>query len=299
MNVFLTGASGLVGTALSPRLREAGHQVTALVRRKPRDVGERQWDPTAGQLPVTLLDGCDALIHLAGDNIGAGRWTAAKKQRVRESRVQGTELLAKLIHELDHPPQTLIVASAVGYYGDRGDEVLTESSAPGTGFLPDVCQAWESAADAARSQGVRIVHLRLGMILSPQGGALAKMLLPFRMGVGGIVGSGKQYWSWITLDDAVRLFVFALQTDELSGPVNAVSPNSVTNYDFTKTLGQVLKRPTLIPLPTFAARLGLGEMADGLLLASARVTPDAALRHGFEFRHAELESGLRAVLDRS
>jgi uncharacterized protein (TIGR01777 family) len=234
-------------------------------------------------------------VHLAGENI-AERWTPAKKVQIRDSRVKGTELLSKTLAGLSSPPAVLVSASAVGYYGDRGEEPLTDDSAPGRGFLAEVCQAWEAATEPARERGIRVVRLRLGVVLSAAGGALAKMLPPFRLGLGGRLGSGRQYVSWIALGDVVGSIQHAIVTGGLQGATNAVAPRAVTNQEFTKTLGKVLARPTAIPLPAFAARLMFGEMADELLLASARVQPAKLLASGYQFRHPELEAALRHLL---
>ena len=235
-------------------------------------------------------------MHLAGENIAVRRWTPAQKARIRDSRVQGTRLLAQSLARLQQPPTVMVCASAIGFYGDRGEELLTEGSAPGSGFLTDTCRAWEAAAQPASEKDIRVVNLRLGVVLSPGGGALAKMLLPFRLGVGGKIGSGRQYMSWIEIDDVVGVIHYALTTDELRGPVNAVAPNPVTNREFTKTLGRVLSRPTIFPMPAFAARLAFGEMADELLLASTRVKPARLQNSGYYFRHPRLEDALRHLL---
>lgn len=299
MTILVTGSSGLIGSALIPALTREGHRVIRLVRAEPKP-GEAaiRWDPEAGAMETTGLPRLDAVVHLAGENI-AGRWTAGKKTRIRNSRVEGTRLLSESLARLPEPPNVLVCASATGYYGDRGEELLREESAPGSGFLAEVCREWEAAADVAVQRGIRVVHLRFGLVLSPKGGALAKMLLPFRMGMGGIVGSGRQYWSWIALDDAVSAIHHALTTDTLRGPVNVVSPHPVTNREFTRTLGRVLGRPTPFPVPAFAARLAFGEMADALLLASARVEPAKLLATGYRFRHPELEGALRHLLGKT
>jgi uncharacterized protein (TIGR01777 family) len=294
MKILISGASGLVGSQLVPFLTTGGHQVTKLVRKSPGS-GEAQWDGKS-QIDAAAVAAADAVIHLAGDNIAEGRWTAAKKQKIRDSRVEGTRLIAETIAKSSPRPKVLVCASAIGYYGNRGDEILTEQSAPGDGFLPDVCKAWEEAAQAARDAGVRVVNLRIGVVLTPKGGALAKMLFPFKTGGGGKVGSGKQYWSWIALDDVIGVIHHALMNDALTGPVNTVAPQPVTNYDFTKTLGRVLHRPTILPLPGFAARLLLGQMADDLLLASQRVVPQRLKESGYQFRYPELEVALRSAL---
>lgn len=298
MKVLVSGASGLVGGALLPFLTTGGHTCGRLVRRATGSADEVAWDIAAQRLDPRHLAGYDAVVHLAGENIAAGRWTAASKERIRASRIDGTRLLAESLAAAPHKPKVLVCASAIGFYGDRGDEPLDETSPPGTGFLPDVCRDWEAAAEPARRAGIRVVHLRFGVILTPAGGALAKMLLPFRLGGGGIVGSGRQYWSWVALDDVLGAVRHALEHDGLAGPVNVVAPRAVTNHEFTKTLGRVLHRPTIVPMPAFAARLALGEMADALLLASARIAPRRLQETGYAFRFPELEPALRHLLGR-
>jgi uncharacterized protein len=315
MKILVSGSGGLVGSQLCPFLTTGGHDVVPLTRSKtgtgPFFAGDHAagstsngekwtsplfWDPVAGTIDREKLEGFDAVVHLAGENIGDRRWTAAQKAKIRNSRVDGTRLLSEALASLDKSPKTLVCASAIGYYGDRGDERLDETSPPSEGFLPNVCRDWEAACDPARNAGIRVVNARFGVILSPQGGALAKMLFPFRMCVGGVIGGGKQFWSWVALDDVVTAILHALATDELQGPVNVVSPHPVTNREFTKTLGRVLRRPTIFPMPAFAARLALGEMADDLLLASARVLPKRLQETGYEFRFTGLESALRHLL---
>ena len=300
MRILVSGSHGLVGSSLLPALSGKGHQVARLVRGLSGAVGsEIAWDPEGGRLDAAQLAGFDAVVHLAGEGIASRRWTAEQKARIRDSRTKGTRLLAEAIAGLPTPPRTLVSASAIGYYGDRGEQTLVEESAPGLGYLPEVCQAWEAATEPAARKGIRVVCLRFGIILSPAGGALAKMLPPFRMGAGGILGSGRQYMSWISLDDAVGAVLQALETSPLRGPVNAVSPQPVTNAVFTKTLGRVLMRPTIFPMPAFAARLVFGEMADALLLSSTRVEPKRLLASNYPFRHGELEPALRHLLRRS
>jgi uncharacterized protein (TIGR01777 family) len=300
MKILVTGSSGLIGSALVPVLTAEGHSVTRLVRSKPRP-GEAgiYWDPSTETIDTSSLEGFDGVVHLAGENIAAGRWTAEQKARIRDSRVKGTRLLAESLARLARRPAVLLCASAMGYYGSRGEEVLKESSPAGSGFLAEVCREWEAAAEPAARRGIRVVSLRMGVVLSSKGGALATMLLPFRLGVGGRVGDGKQYMSWIAIDDVVGAFSFALRSETLRGPVNVVAPNPVTNAEFTKTLGRVLGRPTVFPMPAFAARLAFGEMADGLLLASARIEPAKLLVTGYAFRFAELEGALRHLLGRA
>ncbi len=297
MRVIVSGASGLVGSALLPALLADGVEVGRLVRpgTKPNS-GDVSWDPSAARIDAERLSRFDAVIHLAGENIAAGRWSAARKEAIRRSRVDGTILLSRALARLQQRPKVLIAASAIGYYGDRGDEILRESSARGRGFLPAVCVGWESATEPAESVGMRVVNLRFGVILSRHGGALKRMLLPFRLCAGGPIGSGAQYMSWIGIDDAVGVIRFALENQTLHGPVNAVAPNPVTNLDFTRALGKALRRPTVMPMPAFAARLAFGEMADALLLASARVVPDALLSVGYSFRHPQIDDALSHVL---
>jgi uncharacterized protein (TIGR01777 family) len=297
MHIAVTGASGLVGSALVPFLTTGGHRVVRVVRSAPKpDDDAIQWDPQAGQLDPASLEGLDAVVHLAGENIAAGRWTAAQKARIRDSRVKSTGLLCETLAKLSQPPKVLVCASAIGVYGNRGDETLQEDSPAGRGFLAEVCQAWEATTQPASQAGIRTALLRIGVVLSPAGGALAKMLLPFRMGVGGVIGSGNQYWSWIGVDDVVGAIHHALMTAGLEGAVNVVAPRPATNTEFTKTFGRVLGHPTFFPLPGFAARLALGEMADDLLLASTRVEPRKLVATGYSFRHPELEGVLRHLL---
>lgn len=297
LRVAVTGATGLVGSALVPALLAAGHRVDRVSRRRPA-VGttDIQWEPARGQLDPRALEGVDAVVHLAGETIAALRWTPAVKERIRRSRVDGTRLLAETLGRLTRRPRVLVAVSGVGYYGNRGDTPLTEESLPGSGFLAEVCREWEAAADPARVAGIRVVHPRLGVVLAGQGGALPRMALPFRLGAGGVIGDGRQYWSWIELNDLVRVIELCLALETLAGPVNAVAPTPVTNREFTRVLGRALGRPTLVPLPALAVRLLLGEMGQALLLDSARVLPRRLERAGFRFRHPDLEDALRVAL---
>ena len=297
MKVLVSGPTGLIGSALIDFLAIRRFEIVRLSRSVP-ETGEPtvQWDPAEGMLHAAALTGLDAVVHLAGESIAAGRWSAARKERIRASRVDGTRLLCETLAGMADRPRTLVCASAVGIYGDRGDEVCDEDSAAGTGFLADVVRDWEAATAAAIEAGIRVVHLRTGVVLSPSGGALAKMLLPFEFGLGGRVGSGRQYMSWITLDDLVGVIDHALSNETLRGPVNAVSPEAVTNRVFTKALGRALRRPTLLPLPAFLVRLLFGEMGRALLLASTRVAPTRLTQAGYEVVLPDLEGALRDLL---
>lgn len=298
MNILVTGSTGLVGSAVVSFLTTGGHRVLRLVRGSVRGPEEVGWDPHTGTIDSAKLEGLDGVVHLAGENIATGRWNGAKKARIRDSRVNGTRLLSETLAKLERKPRVLVSASAIGFYGDRGDEVLTENSAPGSSFLSEVCRQWEAATQPAKDAGIRVVHLRIGVVLTPRGGALAKMLTPFKLCAGGIVGNGKQFWSWIALDDVVGAVHHALTQEELSGPVNAVAPDALTNRDFTKILGKVLRRPTIAPLPAFVVKLLLGEMGQELLLASTRVVPLRLQQTGYQFRCPTLEVALRHMLGR-
>jgi uncharacterized protein (TIGR01777 family) len=299
LKILVSGSTGLVGSSLIPFLTSGGHQVVRLVRRAPRS-GELHWDPVAGRLDPAQLEGTDAVVHLAGENLGA-RWSTARKQAIRDSRVRGTRLLAETLAKLARPPRVLVSASAVGIYGNRGVEVLTESSATAAArpdFLVEVGQEWEAAAEPAQAAGTRVVLLRFGLVLSPAGGVLGRMLPAFRMGVGGRLGSGRQWMSWIAIDDAIGVIHHALMTEGLAGPVNATAPYPVTNREFTVTLARVLGRPAMLPVPATALRLVFGEMADVAVLAGARVVPARLIQSGYRFRHEQLEEALRFGLGR-
>jgi uncharacterized protein (TIGR01777 family) len=294
--IAVTGASGLVGRELVETLRRHGYQPLRLVRREPSSADEVRWDPSGGSIDLGGLAGITGAVHLAGDNVASGRWNEAKKASIRDSRVQGTALLAGALAKLSPTPKVMVSASAIGYYGARGAEPVDETGALGEGFLASVCAEWEAATDAASRAGIRVVHARIGVVLAADGGALAKMKLPFLMGLGGRIGDGRQYMSWIALADVVSALVFALEREDLEGPVNLVAPTPVTNADFTATLGRVLKRPTVLPVPKFALRLGAGaEMANEMLIGGSRVIPAALRAHGFDWEYPTLEPALRSL----
>ena len=295
MNIVISGASGLIGTALSAHLTAKGHRVTRLVRREAR-AGEISWDPARGILDPSALDGTDAVIHLSGAGIGDKRWSASYKREILDSRTQTTALLATTIASMARKPSVFLSGSAIGIYGPRADEQLTETSSHGDGFLVEVCEKWEAAAKPAVDAGVRTVFLRTGIVLTPRGGALKKLLLAFRIGAGGRFGSGKQWQSWITLDDEIGAIEHLL-TANVSGPVNLTAPSPVTNAEFTTVLAKVLRRPAILPIPSFGPKLLLGgELADALLFTGQRVMPTALLASGYEFAHPTLDIGLRALL---
>jgi len=292
MKIAIAGASGLIGSALIPILQSDGNQITRLVRSSPK-AGEIEWHPNQDEVSTQSLQGFDVIINLAGENIAGGRWTDEQKRKIRDSRVNGTHLLSEAIAKMNSKPKAFICASATGIYGDRDDEVLDEQSESGGGFLAGVCREWEKATEPANKAGVRVVNLRFGPILARDGGMLSKLLTPFKMGMGGKVGSGKQYISWIALDDAVSAIKLAIDRQTIHGPLNVVSPNPVTNEEFTKTLGHVLNRPTALAMPAFAARLAFGEMADEMLLASQKVMPKKLTSAGFQFQYPQLEAAMR------
>jgi uncharacterized protein (TIGR01777 family) len=297
MIIAVTGSTGLVGSALVAALGADGQRVRRVVRRPVQDAEhEIRWDPAGGIIDAAHFNDVDAVVHLAGENLAAHRWSKAVKEKIRDSRVRGTQMLCETLASLAVKPTVLVSASAVGIYGNRGDELVDESSPPGSGFLADVCQEWEAATSPARDANIRVVNLRLGLVLCRQGGALASLLTPFRLGLGGVLGSGQQYMSWIALDDLVRVIQFALHAAALCGPVNAVTPEPITNREFTKTLGRVLGRPTVLRMPAAAIRLAFGEMADEMLLVGARVAPSALSAARFEFHYPRLEPALRHLL---
>lgn len=292
MNIAVSGSHGFIGSALVASLQAAEHQVMPLVRGRSPVKGGIAWSAEAAYVDTAKLEGMDAVVHLAGEPI-PGRWTPPKKARILESRYKGTRLIAEAISHLANPLKVFVCASAIGYYGDRGDEVLREESPSGGGFLAQVCREWEAATEPAAKKGIRVVNLRIGIVLGAGGGALAQMLLPFRMGVGGRIGSGTQYMSWIALDDLVGIVHHVLTTESVRGPVNAVAPNPVTNAEFTKTLGKVLSRPTIFPLPAFVVKLAFGQMGEEALLGSQRVEPARLKASAYKFRSPELEGTLR------
>ena len=296
MKILISGSHGLVGKALISELTKDQHEIVSLVRHKSAGASEIEWHPNQGSIDSEYVSGFDVVVHLAGESIASGRWTDEKKRKIRDSRVNGTTLLSQAVARSSKPPATLISASAIGYYGNRRDELLNEKSVPGNDFLAEVCVAWERATRDAEARGIRTVHARFGIILDQDGGALAKMLTPFRMGVGGRIGDGKQWMSWIALADVIKGLMFVIESNSMTGAVNFVAPDPVTNSEFTKTLGDALSRPTLFPLPSFVARLAFGEMADALLLSSAKVQPQRLMDSGYRFEFQKLEPALEAIL---
>jgi uncharacterized protein (TIGR01777 family) len=297
VDVAISGASGLLGSALTASLQAEGHRVLRFVRGGVTGGDTIGWDPDEGRIDAPALEGLDAVVHLAGQGIGEHRWTPEQKRRIRESRTKGTAALAGAVASREHKPKVFVSASAVGYYGDRGDEMLTEDSKPGTGFLPEVCTAWEAETKPASDAGIRTVILRTGIVLSPQGGALKQMLLPFRLGLGGKQGSGKQWMSWIAIDDHVAAMRAALDDERLRGPLLFTAPNPVTNADFAHALGHVLHRPTVLPTPMLPLKLRYGgELVDTLLLSGQRATPTRLVAVGFRFEYPVLEPALESML---
>lgn len=298
MKILVSGSSGLIGSALVDFLTLNGHEVIKLVRTRANlKHDELAWDLNRGIINPEALEGIDGVVHLAGESIANGRWTEAKKQRILDSRVKGTRDVAEALAGLKNPPKVFVSGSAIGYYGSRGNEILTESSLPGVGFLPEVCKQWEAATKPAIDKGIRVVNLRTGIVLSPKGGVLKQMLIPFKMFLGGKIGSGDQYMSWIAINDLIQAIYFALRNEAIRGPLNAVGPHPVTNRLFTETLGKVLERPTFMTMPAFMAELVLGEMADELLLSSTRVTPSVLIKEGFKFNYPDLETTLKELIN--
>ena len=296
MRIAVTGASGLIGSALAPRLLESGHEVIRLVRRAAAEADEAAWDPGAGTVDAGRLAGVEAFVHLAGEEIGQ-RWSARARREIMRSRVDGTRLVAETAAALEPRPRVLVCASGIGYYGDRGDELLTEESSRGDGFAAEVVAAWEAAAEPARAAGIRVVHLRQGIVLSREGGALRRMLTPFRLGIGGPVAGGRQWWSWISLTDAARAHEHALASD-LEGPVNTCAPGLVRNAELTKALGRALGRPAVLPLPRLAVRAAFGQMGLEMLAGGQRALPAKLEASGFAFAHPTIEQGLADALGR-
>lgn len=299
MKILISGSTGLIGSALVPFLRSQGHMVVPLVRGAP---SEHQvsvaWNPAMGLYFMPDFEGFDVVINLSGENIASARWTEEKKKRILESRVNSTHILSTCLAKLENPPKVFINASAVGYYGDQGSEELTEESGVGQGFLADVCKQWEDATRPAQERGIRTVMPRFGVVLAPDGGALAKMLIPFKLGFGGALGSGKQYMSWISIDDLLKIILFIINDEILSGPVNVVSPNPVTNAAFTKILGKVLNRPTFLNVPEAILKLIFGEMAEEMFLNSIKALPKKLLHAGYTFSYPDLEGAIRKLLNK-
>ncbi|QQS33882.1 MAG: TIGR01777 family protein [Acidobacteriota bacterium] len=296
MKVLITGASGLIGKALQRSFEEKGWEMLLASRSEPKDDKHIKWTVEEGFSDPERLEGIDAVVHLAGESVNGLRWTDEKKKAIRDSRVVGTRNLVDAISKLNEKPKVFVASSAIGFYGERGDEEMTEPSSAGTGFLPDVSKEWESESRRAEDAGIRTVLLRTGIVLSKDGGALGTMLTPFKFGVGGVVGSGKQWMSWISLDDQVAIINFVIENENIRGAVNAVSPNPATNEEFTKTLGDVLYRPTILPLPEFAVSMMFGEMGDALLLASTKVLPKRLLDAGFEFKYPDLKPAIESAV---
>lgn len=296
MKILITGASGLVGSKLIEVLRSGGHDILKMVRRQAKGPDEVRWDVDRGEIDTQAMNGVDAVVHLAGENVGEGRWTDAKKKSIMDSRVLGTRLIVGALTKLDPKPRVLISASATGIYGSRGSEVVTEASLPGSGFLAEVCRKWEAETVPAVEQGIRVVNLRVGVVLSNDGGALPKLLTPFKLGVGGKVGSGKQYLSWLTLDDLVRIIVTALTNESYAGPINAVTPEPVTNQELTEAIGKKLSRPTFMTVPEFAVKLLFGQMGEETVLSSTRALPVRLDELGFKFEYPTINSALDLLL---
>ena len=297
MNILITGAGGLIGTSLASYLKARNHRVSVLTRSKANpSEGHFGWNPESGEFDIRALRDTEVVIHLAGENIGAKRWTLEQKRKITDSRIKSTALLVDAISRMDKRPRLLLSASAIGYYGNRGEEPLTESSKPGDGFLAELCRDWEAEALQASKLGLRVVCIRTGMVLSRTGGTLERMLPMFKLGLGGTLGSGSQYWSWIVIDDLVRAIEFIFENEQLSGPVNLVAPNPLSNAEFTKTLAKAIHRPAIFPAPAPVLRLALGEMADSLVLTSQNVIPKKLMDAGFAFKYPTLSEALDTIL---
>lgn len=297
LNILISGASGVIGSALVPFLLTGGHTVKRLVRKPPQNPEEEIfWDPARCHIDSEKLTGTDVVIHLAGEHIGGGRWTPDRKRTIIESRTKGTSTLAKAIAAMENPPQIFLSASAIGYYGDCGDKVITEKDAPGDLFISEICKKWEASAEAAVNKGIRTVFMRIGVVPSPQGGALKELLLPFKMGLGGKIGNGRQYMSWVSIDDVLYAIHHAMFNEKVSGPVNFVSPTPVTNESFIKALGSAVNRPTVLPIPEYAIDKIWGEMGREVLLAGARVIPEKLIKSGYEFKFPDLEKNIKHML---
>ena len=300
LNILVSGSSGSIGGTLVPFLTSGGHRVTRLVRSESSLVSDQvRWNPEKEQVDAKNLEGLDAVVHLGGENIMAKRWTPERKKQILESRAHGTKFLCETLARLNKPPKVLVSASAIGYYGNRRDEILDEESSKGDGFLAEVCEAWEEATKPAVQKGIRVVHVRIGIVLTPASGALAQMLTPFHLGIGGPLGNGQQWMSWITIDDLLGTILHAIKTEKLKGPVNAVAPNPVTNLKFTRTLAGILSRPAVVPAPGFALRFLFGELANEALLSSTRVKPKKLLDSGYQFHYTGLVEALRYLLGRT
>jgi len=293
MKIIIAGSSGLIGTALKDFLISEGHEVTPLVRTEGKGI---LWNPDKKEIDLTQLEGFDVIINLAGENLANSRWNEAKKRRILESRIKTTQLLAESVKHLNQPPKVFINASAIGYYGNVPEGDVTESHLAGSGFLSEVCQKWEAATDCLIGENIRIVLLRTGVVLSPKGGALKAMLTPFKLGLGGVIGSGKQMISWIDIEDQIQAIDFCIKTEAIHGPINLTAPDPVTNREFTKALGKVLNRPTIFPMPEFVAQTLFGEMADEMLLSGAKVLPEKLLKHGFTFQYPTIDKSLKHLL---
>ena len=296
MKVLITGSTGLLGTELQRSFTEKGYDLLLASRKEPKDEHHIQWSIEDGFTDPDKLEGVDVVVHLAGENVSGLRWTDEKKKAIRDSRVLGTRNVVDAISKLKNKPKVFVASSAIGFYGERGEEEVTESSAAGDNFLAGVCKEWEAESRRAEDAGIRTVLLRTGIVLSKDGGALATMLTPFKLGVGGVVGSGKQWMSWISLEDEIAVINYVIENENIRGAVNAVSPNPVTNHDFTKTLGEVLYRPTFLPLPEFAVSMIFGEMGDALLLASTKVMPKRLEDAGFEFKYPNLKEAIEKAV---